>query len=75
MGTVQATFVEEQMRSSDVTGSYIIGNEVTGSQEPETGIEREIISHAFYQYVQRFLLPGTPLDSRYEQWNFESNQS
>jgi hypothetical protein len=41
MGTVQAIFVEEQMRSSDVIGSCITGNEVTGSQEPETGIERD----------------------------------
>jgi hypothetical protein len=45
---------------NDVTGSYITGNDVTGSREPETGNERGIISRVF---------PGTPLDSRYEQWN------
>jgi hypothetical protein len=45
------------------TGNDVIG---TGSREPETGNEREIISRVF---------PGTPLDSRYEQWNCESNQS
>jgi hypothetical protein len=37
MGTAQVTFVEEQVRSSDVTGS-----EVTG-----TGNEREINSRVF----------------------------
>ena len=43
-------------------------NDVTG-----TGNEREIISRVFPPYFPRFL--GTPLDSRYEQWNFDSNQS
>jgi hypothetical protein len=39
-----------------------------------TGNQREIISRAFYPYFSRFF-SGTPLDSRYEKWNFESNQS
>jgi hypothetical protein len=31
MGTTQVTFVEEQVRSSDVTRNDITGNDVTGS--------------------------------------------
>jgi hypothetical protein len=31
MGTAQVTFVEEQVRSSDVTKNDITGNDVTGS--------------------------------------------
>jgi hypothetical protein len=31
MGTAQVTFVEEQVRSSDVTRNDITGNDVTGS--------------------------------------------
>jgi hypothetical protein len=46
----------------DVTGSCITGNDITGSCI--TGNEREIISRVFL---------GTPLESRYEQWNCESN--
>ena len=46
----------------DVTGSCITGSCITGNDV--TGNEREIISRVF---------PGTPLDSRYEQWNCESN--
>ena len=51
----------------DVTGSCTTGNDVTGSREPETENERDIISRVFPVF------PGTPLDSRYEQWNCESN--
>jgi hypothetical protein len=47
---------------NDITGSCITGNDVTnydvtgtGSREPETGNEREIMSRVF---------PGTPLDYR-----------
>ena len=74
------------MWSSDVTGSCITGygvteNDVTGtgSREPETGNEREIISPRFSPVFPAFFLSisrgfsGTPLDSRYEQWNCESN--
>ena len=43
------------------TGSYITGNDVTGN-------EREIISRVFFR-----VFSGTPLESRYEQWNCESN--
>ena len=62
MGTAQTLCVVD----GDVTGYDVTGNDVTGSREPETGNEREIISRVF---------PGTPLDSRYEQWNCESIQS
>jgi hypothetical protein len=40
---------------------------------PETGNKREIISRVFPGISRVF--PGTPLDSRYEQWNCEFNQS
>ena len=46
----------------DVTGSCITGSCITGNDV--TGNEREIISRVF---------PGTPLESRYEQWNCGSN--
>jgi hypothetical protein len=72
--------------SSDVTGSYITGNDVigscitgndvtgTGSREPETGNEREIISRVLPVFPAFFpVFLATPLDSRYEQWNCESN--
>ena len=43
------------------------GNNVTAN-------EREIISRFFKTYFPPVFLPsGTPLDSRYEQWNCESN--
>jgi len=43
------------------------GNKVTAN-------EREIISRFFYTYFPPvFLSSGTPLDSRYEHWNCESN--
>ena len=54
--------VPEVIVCAGATGSCITGYDVTGSCI--TGNEREIISHVF---------PGTPLDSRYEQWNCESN--
>jgi len=53
--------------SSDVTGYDVTGSCITGNREPETGNEREIISRVFPVF------PGTLLDSRYEQWNCESN--
>ena len=37
-----------------------------------TGNEREIISRIFLTGITR-VFSGTPLDSRYEQWNCESN--
>ena len=46
---------------SCITGNDVIRNDITGTG---TGNEREIISRVF---------SGTPLDSRYEQWNCESN--
>jgi hypothetical protein len=49
MGTAQVTFVEDQVRSSDVTRNDITGNDVTG-----TANEREIISRVFYPYFPRF---------------------
>ena len=60
--------------ANDVTGNCITGNYVTGtgSREPETGNEREIIPRAFFTRISR-VFPGTPLDSRYEKWNCESN--
>ena len=65
---------------NDVTGSCITGGdrvrmyyrkspEVTGNDVTEN--EREIISRVFTRISRVF--PGTPLDSRYEQWNCESN--
>jgi hypothetical protein len=64
MGTAQVVF------AGIVTSPEVTGNDVTGTG---TRIERDITSRAFYPYFPYFF--GTPLDSRYEQWNFESNQS
>jgi hypothetical protein len=35
MGTAQTLFVVDCVVDGDVTGSYITGNDVTGSREPE----------------------------------------
>jgi hypothetical protein len=80
MGTAQTTFVDVLevcacVPGYDVTGSYIIGYDVTGrciTGNDDTGNEREIISRAFPPVFTAFF-PGTPLDSRYEQWNCESS--
>jgi hypothetical protein len=64
-----------------VTGSYITGNDVTGSDRKlhhrkswtGTGNEREIFFLAFSPYFPRFFLTGTSLDYMYGQWNCESN--
>ena len=45
----------------DVTGSCITGNDVTGSRE------REMKGDNFPRFFPAFF-PGTPLESRYEQW-------
>ena len=55
-----------------IVWEIVTGNDVTGSREPETGNEREIISRVFLPGISR-VFPGTPLDSRYEQWDCESN--
>jgi hypothetical protein len=52
---------------TDMTSPEVVRNDVTG-----TGSEKEIIFRVFYPYFPRFF-SGTPLDSRYEQWNCESN--
>ena len=59
MGTAQTVFegVSEVIVCAWATGNDVTGNDVTGN-------EREIIPRVFF---------GTPLDSRYEQWNCESN--
>ena len=49
----------------DKTSPEVTGNDVTRN-------EREIISRVFYP-VFPAISPGTPLDSRYKQWNCESN--
>ena len=53
----------------DVTGNDVTG---TGSREPE--MKGRLISRVLpvLPGISR-LFPGTPLDSRYEQWNCESN--
>ena len=78
MGTAQVLFVvvlpemaSPEMASPQDTSPKVTG---TGSREPETGNEREIISRVFVPVFPGFF-PGTPLDSRYEQWNCDSNQS
>ena len=50
-------------RTSDVTG--------TGSREPEM---KGIYFLALFSRISR-VFSGTPLDSRYERWHFEFNQS
>ena len=51
---------------SCITGYDVTGNDVTGSHEPE------IKGRSFPAFFPR-VFPGTPLESRYEQWNCESN--
>jgi hypothetical protein len=53
MGTAQLSF-EGIDGDRDVTGSYITG---TGSREPKTGNEREIISRAFFTRISRVFVP------------------
>ena len=56
---------------NDVTGRYITGNDITGNDVTGTGSRKpEMKGRSFPAFS-----PGTPLDSRYEQWNCESNQS
>ena len=58
---------------NDVTGSKVTRSCITKNAVTGTGNEREITSRVFLPYFPRFL--GTPLDSRHEQWNFDTNQS
>ena len=69
METAQTLFEVEQcgaVTSPVMTSPEVASPEMTSPKSPEvtgndvTGNEREIISRVF---------PGTPLDSRYEQWN------
>jgi hypothetical protein len=56
---------------NDVTGNDVTGNDVTGNDVTQTENLRDIISRQNWNFLRFF--PGTPVDSRYEQWNFESN--
>ena len=57
-----AVWVPEVIVCACATGNDVTG---TGSREPETRNEREIISRVFPGISRVF--PGTALDSRYEQ--------
>ena len=84
---INEKFTLGKLNSSSIWGQFsyhlwgiATGNDVTGSREPETGNEREIISRVFLPGISRLFLPGisrvfpgTPLDPRYEQWACESN--
>ena len=58
--------VPEVIVCACATESCITGSCVTGSREPE------MKGRSFPAFFPAFF-PGTPLDSRYEQWNCESN--
>ena len=78
MGTAQTAFVvvPEVIVCACATGSCITGYDVTGSREPEI---KGRSFPAFFTRISRVfpgisrVFTGTPLDSRYEQWNYESN--
>ena len=61
MGTAQLSF-EGIDGDRDITGSYITGKGITGtgSREPKTGNEREIISRAFFTRISRVFVPVFP---------------
>ena len=72
-GMVWGIVTVNDVTGNDVTGSKVTRSCITKNAVIGTGNEREIISRVFPPYFPRFW--GTPLDSRYEQWNFDSNQS
>jgi hypothetical protein len=77
MGTAHVLFEADCEVDCDVTGSCITGSDRVGMHDRKrrhrkswtgNGNEREVISRVFLP-VFPTISPGTPLDSRYEQWN------